>query len=341
MNRISKLILSSTFFILIYGCAHGNPDKTLSTSISINLTTISPTNDISPRKSITLIGTQSLKTTVIPTATSLLNSTQTPTKILILNPSATCTQASTPAPTLSLSQFRDKIFNLLSANKDCKLPCWWSITPGDTSWDETKKIFTEMGINIFDVPLSDGRVVHGLGGPYWNWNNTYINMFFTDQKDVISNINVDAEGYYNPTYFYSLWKDYSPETINFTYGPPSRILMGITGSETGKHYYGIYIFYDKIGILIYYKGVAIESVENGIPVYKICPTWKDPNWLPVIKIYLQSQDNNNKLDMMADINPEQWKSIDEAAEITTDDFYHLLLPGNAPACFYTPQDMWN
>jgi hypothetical protein len=286
------------------------------------------------------ISTQTFNNTTIPTKTYLPTTDQTLAVIKTLTPYRTNTPTLTHVPTLTISQFRNKVFELLENNGGCKLPCWWGIEPGSTSWEETRSIFTKLGSTSGDVTMPDGNVYHWIGGPYWEWNNTFIGIGFHDQDGTVTAVDVDAEGYYDQTFFHTLWKNYSPEQINSTYGPPTRVWIGLSGSESGSTFYWIYIFYDNLGFVSGYKGQALVSDENGTPMYKICPTWQDPVWLPDIKIFLQSPESNKPLENLADINPSSWKSINDASGITSDDFYNLLLPGNTPACFYTPQSTW-
>ena len=42
----------------------------------------------------------------------------------------------TPLPTLSALESEKRILELFYNNLDCMLPCWWGITPGETTWQE-------------------------------------------------------------------------------------------------------------------------------------------------------------------------------------------------------------
>ncbi len=68
------------------------------------------------------------------TLTATLSSTSTPLPTL----TATLLPTLTPLPTLPAAEAKSQVVELLKTNKGCKLPCFWGIIPGLTSWDETK-----------------------------------------------------------------------------------------------------------------------------------------------------------------------------------------------------------
>lgn len=338
IKKFLVILTILTILLLVSACA--NTEQTLPTVTVLQVTAnynANSTIEAAPTMTILPIAKQTFAHT---TMTGTPVTTQTPTIIRTLFPSLTYTRTLTPVPTLTIYQFRNQITKLLDNNAGCKLPCWWGIEPGSTSWDEARRKFIELGATIGDITMIDGSIFHWVGGPYWEWNNTFIGIGFHDRQGIVSAVELDAEGYYDRTFFHTLWNNYSPEKINSSYGPPTRVWVNLSGSETGTIYYWIYVFYDDLGLLTAYKGQALVADENGTPMYKVCPMWQDSAWLPELKTFLQSPESKTPLESLASIDLSSWKSIDEAAGITTEDFYNLLLPGNTPACFYTPQSMW-
>ena len=71
----------------------------------------------------------------------------------------------TPIPTLAIAEQEDYLLKLLSENENCDLPCWWTIEPGTTIWQDAVKIFGPLGygeglysattdIPSYDFPLA-------------------------------------------------------------------------------------------------------------------------------------------------------------------------------------------
>jgi len=92
----------------------------------------------------TLLPSQTATLTKIPTLTPLPSQTATLTKIPTL----------TPLPTYISYEEDIRAFNkLLRTNGGCQLPCWWGITPGETTWDETHQFIQRFrDFNNIDIP---------------------------------------------------------------------------------------------------------------------------------------------------------------------------------------------
>ena len=52
----------------------------------------------------------------------------------------------TPLPTMDFLARNTEIVRLMSTNNDCRLPCWWGIMPGVTSWQEAQQFFETFGV---------------------------------------------------------------------------------------------------------------------------------------------------------------------------------------------------
>jgi len=58
-----------------------------------------------------------------------------------LQPTATITL--TPLPTMPGDKIQAKFDQLYQYNNGCKLPCWWGITPGITTWGEARNFLMQ------------------------------------------------------------------------------------------------------------------------------------------------------------------------------------------------------
>lgn len=80
-----------------------------------------------------------------------------PTGTLTPPPTSTLTPIPswTPLPTLDQSARRQLILDLLNHNAGCQLPCWWGITPGETTWEQAKQSLALFAEEIGEVPKDE------------------------------------------------------------------------------------------------------------------------------------------------------------------------------------------
>ena len=110
--------------------------------------------------SFALAGCQEVSATPSPQPTATrtaIPATATPTmpkKIVTVTLRTTFTPSKTWTPTLSSEQQMTQVSDLLTNNGGCKLPCWWGIMPGETSWANAENIL---------APLAYGRYSQKMG----------------------------------------------------------------------------------------------------------------------------------------------------------------------------------
>src|SRR5688572_13990138 len=51
-------------------------------------------------------------------------------------------------PTMTTDEAKRLVRDLLENNAGCKLPCWWGITPGKTTWSEARQILEKASRHI-------------------------------------------------------------------------------------------------------------------------------------------------------------------------------------------------
>ncbi len=124
MNR--KVISSRTFIIgllflrLVTSCS----------ATSVTPTSLSPTsNFISPSSTFAITATSTIFLSPTQTNTSIPEPTIAPTKLPSL----------TPLPTIPFDEIQNKFEILLATNGGCRLPCFWGMTPGETTEAELKQ----------------------------------------------------------------------------------------------------------------------------------------------------------------------------------------------------------
>jgi hypothetical protein len=94
------------------------------------------------------INSQPFQNTPAPTAT--LTRAATSTSTITLEPLATSDFSQTPLPTLSSENSSRTVQVLMETNGGCRLPCWWGILPGKTSWQSAEKYLSSITTSIYE-----------------------------------------------------------------------------------------------------------------------------------------------------------------------------------------------
>jgi len=290
--------------ILANGCSFNNsksPDlksKTAETATSSKTITSSPTFT----NTATKIKTPTLQTTKeIITNTPLLN-----------------------------SQIQVNIINSLKNNGNCRLPCWWGIDPGITSWPDANATMQVLGLT---PSLDNISGAYTLLYEFSGENHALIfTMNFYLKNDFVKTIYFRSEGYNNLLSFKKVYSSLAPEQIMMEYGSPSRIDM-TGGFGSGGVYYVISFYYDDLGFAISYDGKApfIDIHSTTVP---FCPTFGTKGNLTG-GIGLELESNNIALN-----HDDLSHSLSEAGGITPQDLYNLYINSTNGVCFDTPTDLW-
>ena len=251
----------------------------------------------------------------------------------------------TPLPTLTTGEQDNYVRSLLKDNPRCQLPCWWSISPGKTSWDETEGFLNFLGVTVGQTELESGVNHHWT---LFKEELSELNLSFIEEdapNGIVDTILVGSNfsGRQDQQDFESMWESYSPREVMRIYGVPSRVLLSTTGiiglGDSGKHGYIVWIFYDQLGFMIRYDGTVAD-----LPTYHFCLELKE-GAEDINRIDLMLQNPSNPLPLERDDNilttdPSRAMSIQDAAGISVEEFYRLFTQDDKPACFDTPHDIW-
>jgi hypothetical protein len=147
-------------------------------------------------------------TAVPPTATHTSTLTLTPTW--------------TPLPTLKPEQAQEILKTWLQGTETCLAPCFWNITPGQTSLDEAINIFAHLGLQMELTNERDKKAFYEI--IYKFESGLSVSPLFTIQDEIVRNIEVGihpekSQGPEVPRE----WLAYSPETLIRQYGLPSQV----------------------------------------------------------------------------------------------------------------------
>lgn len=217
---------------------------------------------------------------------------------------------------------------LLENNGGCKLPCWWGITPGKTTWAEARKFLESFSIYVGET----GGVQVPLPAPYSNAK-------FMDHGYSIKNGIVEFIRIYN----FNLAPNYYLPKFLETYGQPSEIwIQTFSQEEIGQQNFTFDLLYLDKGILIEY-GIATPikdaTVEGKL---KNCLRGADSPF-----IYLWSPENNkmSSQDVRQKFINTRWppaepKPLFEATGMDIKTFYETFKNPNTNVCLETPKNLW-
>jgi hypothetical protein len=205
-----------------------------------------------------------------PTSTSGPAATLRPTR----TPTSVPTAIPTPLPTLAPDEMQATVRQMLQTNGGCELPCWWGITPGETSWEEMQAAFANQGIG-----MQDGQ----LDLESWNAALGYnLKVEFEQEDGLVHSVSIEEyEWYYNTPLrddFADTWRRYALPQVLSHHGVPSEVILKL---DRWDYRYTMWVVYESQGIAIYYPGIYVSDVEG----WSICPVFGQ---VKAISIRLQS-----------------------------------------------------
>lgn len=268
-----------------------------------------------------------------------------------ISPAPTIMITITPFPpelvTPSLQEEKEAIIkDLMKTNSGCRLPCFWGIMPGVTTWETAETFLQTIGATIGNIETSPGINYHSV--IFENETLTTGDSFgFYETMGIVDSILASGNLYgstRNVEDFVFLWNSYAPREIVNQYGIPSRVLLSsvfaIGYGNTGRQGYILWIFYDHLGFMIRYDGTVAD-----LPVYHICPQFQEDGNITRIDLALQDPLDTSPLEIHDSILtnstvPRIILPIEDAARINMEEFYNLFARENNQPCFDTPRDVW-
>jgi hypothetical protein len=196
---------------------------------------------------LVLVGCASTPPVEIPTPTPTLTFTPSPTLTPV--PSATPTLI----PTLTRDDAETKMLDLMASNGNCHLPCFWGITPGESTLTDTKTIL---------APFSSFRFTEVVGRPPYAFFTYWIEeLYFSvgidyDSNDKVSNVNFAVSDskieqstngpifkpIYNSKYFSEQIFPYTLLGVLSDQGIPEAVVITTNGDpDPHQDYPGFYI----------------------------------------------------------------------------------------------------
>jgi hypothetical protein len=252
-------------------------------------------------------------------------SVPTPTPEITNTPELTLTAI--PKATLIPEEARKLVQELLENNGGCKLPCWWGITPGKTTWAEAHLFLESFAVYIGKT----GLVRVPLPAPYSN--ATYMDHGYSIKNGIVDIIHI---------YNYNLAPNYYLPKFLETYGQPSEIwIQTFSQEEINQYNFTFHLFYLDKGILVEYgDATSIEDAEVGDKLQDCLIGLNSPF------IYLWSPEKNKlsfqdaKQRFVDTRNMPEPKPLFEATGMDVKTFYETFKNPDTDVCLGTPKNLW-
>jgi hypothetical protein len=187
-------------------------------------------------------------------------------------PRPTHTHPATPYPTLEPDDMHALVLEMLESNGGCELPCWWSIVPGETSWEEMGEYFTTQGIGGWE----NGHLDLGYLDPEDNSRIRLLEVKMEQQDGLVHSIRVSRDYFDQPVGddFALIWQRYELSRILSQHGVPSQVYLSLqVGSPCiGSGIvptYDMWVEYDHMGMAILYPGMLIPDLDDWL----LCPVF--------------------------------------------------------------------
>jgi hypothetical protein len=253
-------------------------------------------------------------------------------------PSVTLTQTPistwTPLPTLPTSEAADLVQDLLTKNSGCRLPCWWGITPGETSWQEAQQFLTTFATRI-GQGQSGVIVEDGMTYEVTNYSVTYRikdvseggGVSFSTRNGIISTIYVGTNSTLQSYQLYQLLSEY---------GIPEKVLINTYNNSPSDFLpFSLALFYSNYRILASFEFEAKKEGKylRGCPqtIGPFLQLWRpDRIWtVQDIELAVSGPDSTNPL-----------RPLGEVTNMSIDDFYETFKNPENKSCIETPADFW-
>ena len=294
----------------------------------------------------------STTTKVLPTPIAILF--QTPTPTLSVN---------TSQATLSASEAKNLVFDLLKNNGSCKLPCLWGLTPGKTDRQALNKFMSQFGKlatpDIY-VKVSDYGRVGGFFLAYRK-DTVHINTDFSYYENEERNrinllslhgyamqekgkdldwLSMDISPLYGDSSFNQAFAYYLLPQILSNYGLPSQVWLKPYLDDPQRpditwQPFILVLFYPQQGIYVEY----VMPRNNNDKYFEGCPTQSE------IYLAVWNPQDNLSLGEIAEkggfgFDMDYFKPINEATSMTLGQFYQTFKNPKNTACIETPKSLW-
>jgi hypothetical protein len=275
--------------------------------------------------------------TPIDTPTPSVTPSITPTSTLTPPLTFTKTPVWTAVPTLLPDQVLKAIRGYLSDNGGCELPCWWGITPGETTWEEARSKLSLLGLySVTSRKNQVGLIEYEFKVPLSFDSLGYISPTLTIREGIVTSIGLNSR-------WVSRRLNYSLAGFLKKLGKPKEIWLSIFPESMDQPHYDISLFYSDKGVMVYAIGKARVQDNR----FTICPQrlrigeyppalllWKPSETIDFLNIDTDLLGNDDIWYPSSYQVPDGYQLLEELTDgFDEEDFYQTYLDPASTACF--------
>jgi hypothetical protein len=288
--------------------------------------------------------------TVNQTAPAPVPSTTVPRLSPTASPQPTRSPTPTAFPTLGVDEARLNLLDLLANNGNCRLPCFWGITPGETTSQKAQDVLTPLGSLSYMNGFTPSSGTVDLN--YSLENDVTINMevLFLVKRNVVDSIGFhgrisewlpeerEYKSIYDSVVFGEHLSHYMLPGILSTQGRPDAVFLFTFGEfppwNYGQGHFQIILLYPEQGILVHYTTEMQITGEN------------ITGCLQNAHVQLDLYPSGDSRNFYKQLERDGWTReissyipLEEATSLNLDEFYEAFLR-TSDTCLVTPASIW-
>jgi hypothetical protein len=271
------------------------------------------------------INSQPFQNTPAPTAT--LTRAATSTSTITLEPLATSDFSQTPLPTLSSENSSRTVQVLMETNGGCRLPCWWGILPGKTSWQSAEKYLSSITTSIYESAgaTPDTRRIEMLFPAPYPFDSEFRQVYRV-KHDFVDRIEILPQDFSK----YSL-----PEGMLNELDTPDMIFLGGTIEEPQS--FQLVLYYPSRGVFALYSN-TMQPVQPQ-DLIDVC---FNESAMDYVDIYLWNPTDSfsETLDFIFSNYYRAFHDIELVTDMTKSELRDLFLSPIHNGCFQTASSFW-
>ncbi len=257
-----------------------------------------------------------------PALTATLLATDIPTQI----------ENSIPTTSPSKEEGQKLVQKLLEDNGGCKLPCWWGIIPGKTTWVDARQILEKVSLFVSGQE-SENDFYANVNAylPYPHDFATYMEHLYGVNDGIVEYIRV---------YNFDLAPNYFLPNLLESYGQPDGIwIRTFSKAERGIQNYTVDVFYQEMGILVEYStGEPLKEIDGKLRNCLI--NEMDSPFLHLWSPETQALSFPEAKKFIDTTNLPEPKSLLEATGMDVETFYETFRNPETNVCLETPKNLW-
>jgi len=243
-------------------------------------------------------------------------------------PSAVSSSPTPPYEVIHLTpmpqpQLLGTLVSLFETNGGCRFPCWWGITPGQTTWEQALEILGPISYNMVLYPLHKIVSIRGRGP----LDVDVLRQDYSVNDDQIITLIETRLAIKDNAYLLT--------EMVARYGSPTEIVLGTWSQIVGDKTTSYYALFEDQGFLITYDTKTIIKDE----AVEVCPFMNQGGYLVMWDINSGSFfDWVLKTAYIFSSGKSRHALLGEVTDLSVDDFIDIYQQPDG--CFDTPRSIW-